>query len=176
MQHKMDRERAAALYNEGKSDGAIAHELGVTASAVQQWRRRNHLPAKNGGHPTDAAGQNGAEPAAPKLSSEKPPAAPYPIVGENHVPDEGNLQNGPVPEAESARGGHLCHGETSAPSSRLTDGTAVIILAGDEVNILRNLIRGEVETGDVTLDAVRRYILLYEKLGEAPGGGEKSNG
>ena len=41
---KIDDEKAMALYMDGLMDGAIAHELGVAASSIQEWRTRNGLP------------------------------------------------------------------------------------------------------------------------------------
>lgn len=45
---KPDWGRGLELYQQGKNDGEIAVELGVSVGAVCGWRRRNGLPANAG--------------------------------------------------------------------------------------------------------------------------------
>lgn len=118
--NKFNEEKARALYQEGRSDGAIGKVLGVTSNAILMWRRRNQLPANfsHGHKPGESAPKtvkaapatSGDQLAAPQVEATVPQESALPVHCPADQPDR----------AEELEGS--------------TGDTAVKVLSGQEID------------------------------------------
>lgn len=198
-------ERKLALYREGKNDGEIAAAVGVTASAVGQWRKKRGLTANAG----PAARPRPEEPPREKPDAVAPPDSDPPEHCPADQPDReeelaGSAEDTAVKTLSGAEIDQvLAHAgevmEKAMPVSpapvdseglklpppepaeemkdmiseanclatkayNIAPALIAVMLAREEIDLLQQLIRGEVETGDVSFEALRKYMSIYESL------------
>ena len=88
--HKFDEAKAHDLYNLKMSDRTIGQEFGVSANAILNWRKKNHLPANRRKNPRPPA--PASEPGKPPLRehdikiSKEAPTVPLKVSVLNDLP------------------------------------------------------------------------------------------
>lgn len=144
MPKKLDDAKTMELYNAGKSDGAIAREMGVTTSAVQQWRRRNNLVAKCGNN------WNKRQEAVP-TGSKAPEEEPAQNMTEQQYEAQLAAQSPAV--VGTACDVHGC-------------ATGTVTLNREEAALIRQMLTEAVEAGN-GISQMRRFLALFEKIEKA---------
>ena len=205
---KITDERKLALYREGKNDGEIAAAVGVTASAVGQWRKKRGLTANSG----PAARPRPEEPPREKPDASLQITAPpehFPadqpdreeeleeIVGDAAVKalsgaeidevlahagevmekampvspapaDSEGLKLPPPEPAEEGIKDMISEANCLAMKAyNIAPALIAVMLTREEIDLLQQLICGEVETGVLDFEQLRRYMAVYENLQKA---------
>lgn len=121
-----DKDRARALYAEGKTDVEIADMIGATASAVKAWRRREGLytprPNSDGTRPEVTVEiPEGLQPAAKRGVLDGFTPVPLAPPTQDRVPEAPPPAQDRVPEAAPPADQELPQGETPAPFEKTTE-------------------------------------------------------